>query len=92
MAKVNRFEKKVSKYRGVWYCKNTKKWKASIHKDSVKYRLGTFLKEIDAFKAYQRKYKILFSTLFFSYLINCVYLNFILNLIDYIKYKKRIYK
>jgi hypothetical protein len=46
-----------SKYRGVWYNKQTKKWRASIMYNCKKKQLGYFHNEIDAAKAYDQAAK-----------------------------------
>lgn len=53
---------KTSKYPGVHFKKDVKKWNAIIRIGKIRYNLGTFLKEEDAAKAYkdaQIKYGII---------------------------------
>ena len=45
----------ASKYKGVWYSKEKKKWAAEIKKNYVKHRLGYFKTEEDAALAYNAK-------------------------------------
>jgi len=45
----------VSKYKGVCWYKNIKKWSAAIKCDGKQYYLGTFASEIDAARAYDKK-------------------------------------
>lgn len=47
----------ASKYRGVWLCKRSNKWKAEIRSDKRRYCLGTFTTEENAFKAYRSMFK-----------------------------------
>jgi hypothetical protein len=49
-----------SQYFGV--IKNYKKYKAQIQKDGIKYRMGTFVNEIEAAKAYDKKALELYGT------------------------------
>lgn len=49
--------KKTSKYRGVSWLENAKKWAAEIQVHRTKYYLGIFTTEELAFKAYQKKFK-----------------------------------
>jgi hypothetical protein len=49
-----------SKYFGVCFNKTKKKWQSVISCNGVKYRLGTFEKEIDAAKAYNEKAIVLY--------------------------------
>jgi len=44
-----------SKYKGVWFRARRKPWVAEIHKDGVKYHLGSYENEHDAAKAYNKK-------------------------------------
>lgn len=46
---------KSSKYKGVYFSKNTKKWISRIIKDGVHYSLGVFTNEIEAAKTYDEK-------------------------------------
>ena len=46
-----------SKYRGVWYNKQTKKWRASIVVNRKRKHLGYFFDEVDAGKAYDKAAK-----------------------------------
>ncbi len=55
-----------SKFKGVWYCKRTKKWGAVIVFNGKKYHLGRFDDEIEAARAYDRKAIELFGE--FAYL------------------------
>lgn len=48
---------KTSKYTGVYWCKNKKKWKAAIRLNGFKKHLGTFINEEDANKIYKLKLK-----------------------------------
>jgi len=48
---------KSSKYRGVWYNKQNKKWRATIMLNRKRRQIGYFKKEIDAAKAYDRAAK-----------------------------------
>ena len=50
----------TSKYKGVSWYKDRQKWCAEICLNYKKYRLGTFINEIDAAKAYDKKAKELF--------------------------------
>ena len=45
----------TSKYKGVYYRKDRKKWTSRINKDEKPYRLGDFENEIDAAIAYNHK-------------------------------------
>jgi two-component SAPR family response regulator len=47
----------VSKYKGVYWKKDIKKWVASIKKDTKKLHLGYFACEADAAKAYDKAAK-----------------------------------
>ena len=47
-----------SKYKGVFWHKNNKKWNSSIVIDKIKYHLGTFNSEEDAYKATQNIFLI----------------------------------
>ncbi|MGB2864354.1 MAG: AP2 domain-containing protein [Sedimentisphaerales bacterium] len=47
----------TSKYRGVWYNKKKKRWRAVISINNKKKHLGYFIKEIDAAKAYDQAAK-----------------------------------
>lgn len=55
--KLNSVKKKkgVSKYRGVYYQKPSNKWVTSIHKNKVKYSVGSFETEEAAARAYNQK-------------------------------------
>ena len=46
-----------SKYLGVWsnHSKGPRKWSAAVRHDGVRYRLGSFISEIEAAKAYDAK-------------------------------------
>ncbi len=50
-----RIEKETSKYTGVSYSKQAKKWQSVICKDKKKYHLGFFTDEISAVKKYNEK-------------------------------------
>jgi len=56
---VSRYKKGVSKYTGVCWNKNAKKWAASIKIKGVKKHLGYFDCEIEASKAYKNKLKMI---------------------------------
>jgi hypothetical protein len=43
-----------SSYRGVHWCKETKKWHASIMRERINVYLGSFTDEVEAAKAYDR--------------------------------------
>jgi len=45
---------------GVYFCKNTRKWRATISKDYKNYSLGRFINKTDAVKVYQEKRKELY--------------------------------
>jgi len=47
-----------SKYRGVWYNKQIKKWRAAILVNCKRKHLGYFKNEIDAAKAYDKAAKL----------------------------------
>lgn len=49
----------TSKYKGVYYVKNTKKWSSSIRFNGIKYFIGNFTTELEAHEAYQNKLKAL---------------------------------
>ncbi|MEN5306796.1 AP2 domain-containing protein [Chryseobacterium cucumeris] len=49
-----------SKYKGVYFCKNDKKWVSRIIRDGIYYSLGRYDNEIDAAKAYDKKASDLF--------------------------------
>ena len=49
-----------SKYKGVCWHKNQKKWLARVHSNGVTYHLGSFKSQIAAAKAYDKKAKQLF--------------------------------
>jgi len=46
-----------SKYRGVWYNKQTKKWRATIVVNRKRKQIGYFKHEIDAARAYDESAK-----------------------------------
>jgi hypothetical protein len=46
-----------SKYKGVWWHKNSRKWQAEVVFEKKKIHLGTFKNEIDAAKAYDEAAK-----------------------------------
>lgn len=46
-----------SKYKGVHWCKRSKKWRATIRINKNKKHLGLFICELEAHKAYQNKLK-----------------------------------
>lgn len=48
--------KTTSKYKGVSWDKEAQKWKASLTKNYKKYNLGRYEDEIDAAKAYDKKF------------------------------------
>lgn len=52
-------ENKTSKYTGVCWDKARKKWRSQINIKGKLYYLGHFIKEKDAYKAYQNKLKTL---------------------------------
>jgi hypothetical protein len=52
----------TSKYKGVFWDKQSNKWKAQIYKDGKKYSLGFFPSEDDAAKAYTIKAEELFAS------------------------------
>ena len=58
----NRFKRVgvTSKYKGVSFYKNCKRWRAEIHLNYKKYQIGYFGNEIEAAKAYDIKAKELF--------------------------------
>jgi hypothetical protein len=59
-ARYARYTKKknaTSKYRGVWYNKQTKKWRATIVVHRKRKQIGYFQNEIDAAKAYDKAAK-----------------------------------
>ena len=61
-------ENTSSKYRGVWYNKQIKKWRAKIVFNNKRYHIGYFENEVDAGKAYDeaaRKYHGEFAALNF---------------------------
>lgn len=45
----------ISRYKGVWFRERNKPWVAEIHKDGVKYHLGSFKTEVAAAIAYNKK-------------------------------------
>jgi len=49
-----------SRYKGVCWHKNQKKWLARVYSNGVTYHLGSFKSQIDAAKAYDKKAKELF--------------------------------
>ena len=57
---------RTSKFKGVWYCKRTRKWVATIVLDGKTIHLGRFDDEIEAARAYDRKAIELFGE--FAYL------------------------
>lgn len=59
-------QKTSSKYKGVYWCKDRKKWGAQIKLNKKEINLGRFKFEIDAVKAYNEKAKELFGE--FAYL------------------------
>lgn len=52
--------KGTSKYKGVWFSKRDQKWKSTIYVNRKQINIGTFINEIDAAKAYDKKAKELF--------------------------------
>lgn len=48
----------TSKYRGVWYNKKKKRWRAAININSTRKIIGSFRNEIDAAKAYDKAAKL----------------------------------
>lgn len=66
----NRFNEKLrsnktSKFKGVYWQKDIKRWRARIQKDGEVNYLGTFLNELDAAKAYDKAAKKLFGNFAF---------------------------
>jgi hypothetical protein len=53
-------QSKSSNFKGVHFEKHSKKWRAEITKDGVRYTLGRFLNQNDALNAYMKKSKELF--------------------------------
>ena len=53
----DRYNKRSSKYVGVCIVNATGKWTAQVKQDGVKYHLGTFVNEYDAYLAYCDKLK-----------------------------------
>lgn len=45
----------VSQYKGVWFRSRKKPWVAEIHKDGIKYHLGSYSSENEAALAYNKK-------------------------------------
>jgi hypothetical protein len=58
--RAKRKTKTRSKYKGLEWDKNQRKWKARIQLNNKKINLGSFSNEIDAAKAYDKKAKELF--------------------------------
>lgn len=56
----------TSKFKGVYWNKNAKKWCTNIYRNYKRYHLGYFENEIDAAKVYDKKAKELFGV--FAYL------------------------
>ena len=50
----------ISKYKGVYWSKVNKKWRAMIQKDNKKYHIGLYKTEEEASQAYNLKAKELF--------------------------------
>lgn len=50
-----RSKRGTSRFKGVYWCKQTNKWKGQLIKDGRKYYLGLFENEIDAASAYDTK-------------------------------------
>jgi hypothetical protein len=46
-----------SKYRGVWYSRETKKWRAVIRHNGRRIQVGYFADEVEAAKAYDQAAK-----------------------------------
>ena len=56
-------KKPTSEYKGVWWSKIEKRWKVGIAKNKKIYNLGTFKKEKEAAKAYNKKARELYGEL-----------------------------
>lgn len=56
----------VSKYKGVSWCKNQKKWRASIRKNGKATYLGRSISEKKASDAYEKKAKIEFGEFYYN--------------------------
>jgi len=62
VAKARPTRNKASKYKGVAFVNQTKKWRVMIQKEGMRYYLGAFEDEEDAARAYNNKARELFGS------------------------------